>query len=91
MAHSEPWRTDPAGVYVAETDEFRLIVCPSVEIGVSAQFLVVRLGRKRVPDTLIACGVTDTKQAAMAAAERMADRCTRPRKTVHYRRQSVAG
>jgi hypothetical protein len=78
MAYSEPWRTDAAGVFVADTGKFRLIVRPSDEIGGSMQFLVVRRGRESVPDTLIAFGVTDTKQAAMAAAERTADRCTRP-------------
>jgi hypothetical protein len=78
MAYPEFWRADSAGVYVAETNEFRLIVRPSDEIGGNMRFLVLRRGRKNVPDALIASGVTDTKQAAMAAAERTADRCTRP-------------
>ena len=78
MAYSEPWRADSAGVYVAETDEFRLIGRPSDEIGGSVRFLVVRRGRKSVPETLIGSGVTDTKQARMAAAEQTAERCARP-------------
>jgi hypothetical protein len=78
MAYSEPWRTDSAGVFVVETDEFRLIIRPLDDIGGSMRFLLVRWGRNSVPDTLIATGVTHTKQAAMAAAERTADRCTRP-------------
>jgi hypothetical protein len=78
MAYSEPWRADSAGVFAAETDEFRLIVRPSDKIGGNMRFLVVRRGRKSVPDTLIGSGVTDTKQAAMAEAEQMAERCARP-------------
>jgi hypothetical protein len=86
MAHSEPWRADPAGVYVGETDEFRLIVRPSDEIGGGMRFLVVRRGSKSVPDVLVGSGVVDTKQAAMAAAEQIAERCAPPRKAMHYRR-----
>jgi hypothetical protein len=68
------WHADSADVYVAETDEFRLIVCSTGETGGSMWFLVLRRGRNSVPDNLIASGVTDTKQAAMAAAEQRADR-----------------
>jgi hypothetical protein len=91
MAQSEPWRVEGAGVYLAESDEFRLIIRPSDEIGGSMRFLVVRRGSKSVPDVLIGSGVVDTKQAAMAAAEQMAERCARPRKSAHHKRQSMVG
>jgi hypothetical protein len=91
IAFSEPWRADLAGVYVAETNEFRLIFRPSDEFGGCMRFLVVRRGSKSVPDVLIGSGVVDTEQAAMAAAEQMAERCARPRKSAHHKRQSMVG
>jgi hypothetical protein len=91
IAYSEPWRADLAGVYVAKTNEFRLIVPPSDVIGGCMRFLVVRRGGKSVPDVLIGSGVVDSEQAAMAAAEQMAERCARARKTAHHKRQSMVG
>jgi hypothetical protein len=77
MAHCKPWRAGPAGVYTAESNEFRLTVRAAADIGGGMRFLVVRRGRERVHDTLIGSGTTDTSHAAMVAAERMAERCAR--------------
>jgi hypothetical protein len=75
MVHNDLWRTERAGVFSAEDCDFRLLVQAPEEVGGAARFLVLRRGTAAFSDALIGSGTVGTVRAAMAAAERMAERC----------------
>lgn len=76
------WQAEPSGTRFAEKGRFRLVVlAPGVDRLV--RFLVLRRPRDRgrYPYAVIASGTEDDLPAAIAAAERMADRligCVEP-------------
>jgi hypothetical protein len=70
------WRTERIGVISAESCDFRLIVQTPEAVGGPARFLVMRRGTAELSDALLGSGTEETVRAAMAAAERMAKRCT---------------
>jgi hypothetical protein len=76
MVHHDLWRTERAGVLSAEICDFRLLVQAPGEGGGVVRFLVLRRGTAELSDTLLGSGTVETVRAAMAAAERMAERCT---------------
>jgi len=68
------WRTEPGAVLSAEVDGLRLVVQAPTEAGGAVRFLVLRRGAGERADTLIGSGTGTDVRAAMAAAERMAER-----------------
>src|SRR5215213_5226907 len=75
MADQPLWRTEPIGALAAEKREFRLVVHGLEKISGGARFLVLRRGTRESPDILLGSGTKEDLRSAMAAAERMAERC----------------
>jgi hypothetical protein len=76
MVHHDLWRMECPGVISADSGDFRLRVQPPEKVGGAVRFLVLRRRTAELPEALIGSGTKDTVRAAMAAAERMAERCT---------------
>lgn len=70
-----PWQTGQGGVLTLDTGELRLVV---MEVSGSVRFMVLRppTGARAGPEMLLGSGTEDSVQSAMAAAERMAARCS---------------
>jgi len=70
----ELWKTEPSGVLSTETGGFRLIVQAPDQAGGLVRFLVLRQAMKGGVDALVGSGSETGVQAAMTAAEQMANR-----------------
>ena len=70
------WRTGPGGVSSAEANGYRLVVQAPEEVGGSARFQVLRQGAEdgTPRSAMVGSGFGADVRAAMAAAERMAER-----------------
>ena len=83
----ELWKTEPSGVLSSEVDGLRLVVQAPEQAGGLVRFLVLRQIRNGGLGALMGSGSETGVQAAMLAAEQMANRCrelgTRPMPTSH--------
>ncbi len=70
----ELWRTEPSGVLSSDVDGFRLVVQAPEQASGLVRFLVLRQAMNGDVDTLVGSGSETGVQAAMTAAEQMANR-----------------
>jgi hypothetical protein len=75
VVQPSPWQTGQGGVLTLNTGELRLVV--KVVSGL-IRFMVLRppTGAAAGPEMLLGSGTGDSVHSAMAAAERMAARCS---------------
>lgn len=78
----ELWKTEPSGVLSSEVDGLRLVVQAPKQADGPVRFLVLRQATNGGLGTLVGSGSETGVQAAIIAAEQMANRCrgfgTRP-------------
>jgi hypothetical protein len=75
VVQPSPWQTGQGGVLTLDTGELRLVV---KAVNGLVRFVVLRppTGAAAGPKMLLGSGTGDSVQSAMAAAERMAARCS---------------
>jgi hypothetical protein len=71
----ETWRAQANGSLCAESSDIRLVIEIPPTAKSLVRYLVLRRGNDH-PDILVGSGMIGGVQAAMKAAEQMADRCT---------------
>jgi hypothetical protein len=71
----ELWYAGPNGILSTVVGDLRLVVQAPEQVGGTARFQVLRQGHGDKPDALVGSGHGADVSAAMAAAERMAERC----------------
>jgi hypothetical protein len=69
------WRTEHPNNLAAEIGPFRLTVQLPEKVGDFVRFLVLRRESAHKPETLVGSGSEEDVRSAMAAAERVAERC----------------
>jgi hypothetical protein len=75
MTYHTSWRTEISGTLSSEHHGLRLVVQRLEENGSAARFLIFHVGTGHDAKALIGSGAKEDVQAAMAEAERMAERC----------------
>ena len=70
-----PWQIEPGGMHTLDIGVLHLVV---MQVTGQVRFMVLRrpMGTEAGPEMLLGSGTEDSVPSAMAAAERMAARCS---------------